>query len=1237
MEITEEQKKRAEVNRQAALEKLNRALEARRPDPWCLFRCKKVPHSKPVIAAAEPLSKPENLVADRFCISLEIFAPDAFSVTSEPLAGFPFPGKAESLQKIDNFISSSCQAVPLCCKERKNNGRASIYMLKDYDVVCKCLKKFPGIQLQEIPWKTAAVIRKISHSYVSNHWSACFPSHQSDDEVDELIKRLPVVLQNALLPFQMDGVRYGLRRGGRCLLADEMGLGKTIQAIAIASCFMDEGSALIVCPAVLRFSWAEELERWLPFCLPSELHLVFGHKDNLTYLTTCPKVVVISYTMLHRLRKSMLEHEWALMIVDESHNLRCTKKAIEADETQTVLDMASKVKRLILLSGTPSLSRPFDIFHQINILWPGLLGKDKYEFAENYCSVKFARGSQGKVFKDFSNGIRLEELNVLLRQTVMVRRLKDNVLVELPPKRRQVIRLKLKGQDIRSTIDGCREVGTIPMDNGHKKGLQIEAHMYQNEHHEDGEVRIIYESRDPNDCRSASQLSYQELGIAKLSGFREWLSNHSIVTESEAAINLDSCASSQKTIIFAHHIKVLDGVQEFLCEKQIGFVRIDGRTLARDRQAAVQAFRSSPEVKIALIGITAGGVGLDFSSAKNVVFVELPKSASEMLQAEDRAHRRGQTNAVNIYIFCAKDSLDESHWRHLNRSLSRVSSMMNGKEEAVQEIEVDKIYNLSQIAQSQKSDTGAEARITDGKNCARQTNKFQQCSSRSIVSQVEGVDAPEMAGNFIPDLGTCDTKTYALVSEVNGESPELAAAHDISCSSQEVPVTSSLQMSKMNAVEITSTCNADINTYKKDLMVTTECKTCFLSNEEPKFSETLSVNSTEHNTENRTATAAEVDDFIQADSLRFEVSQYTGRVHLYACIVGKDSRPRPLLENFRQEELESSLSSLINADKETTPKLLKENSACRNVLLEFIKEWNNLRPIEQKKLRGKPLQLPLELELCYLKQNLNHGSKGLLKGGSKRRVTPLDEISNPLPENAVWKKILLQKGSKRGEKEYLQAWSLKNEPLCKLCQSPCCGSVAKTPQFFEDLFCNLNCYEEYRIRTSQRYLREALFQIEFGVCTQCKLDCHKLVQYIRPLSIERRREHIEKVAPKVARNKKLLERLIYEPTQGNAWHADHMVPVFEGGGECRLENMRTLCVACHSEVTAAQQAERRLMRIKAKEQLKSVIKELQQNPTEMETIPNVEGQVCLEGNEDELLIRVPGSAYSGDQNTEQIQ
>jgi hypothetical protein len=102
-----------------------------------------------------------------------------------------------------------------------------------------------------------------------------------------------------------------------------------------------------------------------------------------------------------------------------------------------------------------------------------------------------------------------------------------------------------------------------------------------------------------------------------------------------------------------------------------------------------------------------------------------------------------------------------------------------------------------------------------------------------------------------------------------------------------------------------------------------------------------------------------------------QVSQHTGRIHLYSCVPGHDSRPKPLLENFLPEELEPP-SSLSSHAKKTRTQLLKSNPAFCNIFNAFIKEWSALRPIDKRKLHGKPLQLPLSLELCFLKDSLNH-------------------------------------------------------------------------------------------------------------------------------------------------------------------------------------------------------------------------------------------------------------------------
>ncbi|OVA00749.1 SNF2-related [Macleaya cordata] len=1148
-------------------------------------------------------------------------------------------------------------------------------------MVVKSLKKFRGIELQEIPWKTRHVIQKFLHSFVSERWIPCTPEHLPDDDVDALISKLPKILFDALLPFQLDGVRYGLRRGGCCLIADEMGLGKTIQAIAIACCFINEGPFLVVCPAILRFSWAEELERWLPFCSPTDIHLVFGHHDNPAHLSRCPRVVVISYKMLHHLRKSILEQEWALLIVDESHHIRCSKKSSEPEEIKAVLDVATKVKRKVLLSGTPSLSRlPFDIFHQINILWPGLLGTSKYDFAKTYCALKLVHGSQGN-FQDFSQGIRLEELNVLLKQTVMIRRLKEHVLLQLPPKRRQVIRLVLTKSDITSALAATKmdDIGYTGSDQ--EVGPMMNDCTSETDSERDERLEISDENKDKICCDKSSRLlSNQQLGIAKLSGFREWISIHPIVTELESSENLDVDLSSQKMIIFAHHLKVLDGVQEIICEKGIGFVRIDGNTLARDRQSAVRAFQSSAEaritfllqilVKIAIIGITAGGVGLDFSLARNV-FLELRRTSSDMVQAEDRAHKRGQTNAVNIYIFCAKDTSDESIWLSLNKSLRKVSSVMNGKYDAVQAIAVARVSDLGfegAVAQYENldgSETGDLYPRAPGSNPVSETDNItgkEGLTENAKCDELSEVELP-ISHETAVTLTMQPVGRYEEISEKNKDKSDKHVEADPNSSKQnysphvkggtmydaeilEDSVTNrgvedpTYEVSRFGSLETAS--KMDNATNKRKGLEHVVLEGISVHSVEAKISQNTTVilkankmyteTSERHESEPAELTVADESYSIQADDLRFEVSQYTGRIHLYTCIPGKDSRPRLLCKNFRPEELESLNFSAADISKKTDEEFIKENQACKDILLTFMKEWNDLRPIDRKKLLGKPLQLPLSSELWYLKERINHGSGGLLKGGSKRRATPLNDISHPLPANALWKKISLCSGRKK-DKEYTQGWTMTGEPLCKLCQTPCKGKLSKTPEFFEDLFCNLACLQEYRIRTSRRSLREEVFNTEHGVCVVCNLDCHKLIQCIRPLrSVAGRREYVEKVAPKLASHKNLLDKLVNDPIEGNAWHADHIIPVHRGGGECNLDNMRTLCVACHRDVTKAQGNERRLKRIRAKKRVKGILKDLKDGDSMEQTNYSSKDQEGLEmrekEDEDELLIKVPGSAYS---------
>ncbi|GAQ80647.1 hypothetical protein KFL_000580410 [Klebsormidium nitens] len=212
------------------------------------------------------------------------------------------------------------------------------------------------------------------------------------------------------------------------------------------------------------------------------------------------------------------------------------------------------------------------------------------------------------------------------------------------------------------------------------------------------------------------------------------------------------------------------------------------------------------------------------------------------------------------------------------------------------------------------------------------------------------------------------------------------------------------------------------------------------------------------------------------------------------------------------------------------------------------------------------LKTSLELVLDKVRGD---GTGGLRLGGSKNRVAARDEVREPLPAGASvrgveWRSIFgePQKSS--------QGLDEDGNPLCKMCQKICRGRFAKFPKKMADLFCTLTCADQYSTRTSSAHNRRRLFELERGVCSMCNLDCHKMVTTLKGLSDAQRRKSIFEMAPAFLDYPKKLDYLLANFNEGNAWHADHIVAVYEGGGECDLENLRTLCVPCHAKVTSEQ-------------------------------------------------------------------
>jgi SNF2 family DNA or RNA helicase len=230
-----------------------------------------------------------------------------------------------------------------------------------------------------------------------------------------------------LYPYQREGVEYMLARQG-AMLCDEMGTGKSCQAIGVINALPQLRHALIACPASMRIPWRRELEQWLT--RPLSIGVV-GVDDVPQALFARVNVLVINYDRLAQHKDLLFSRVWDLVVLDECHLL----KTPEAQRSQVALKVQA-AKRLAL-SGTPIPNRPIEIYGVLSWLdptsWPS---KERFRFALRYCGAK-----QTAFGWDLGGASHLDELSERLRSTLMLRRLKKDVLSSLPLKRRAVIEL----------------------------------------------------------------------------------------------------------------------------------------------------------------------------------------------------------------------------------------------------------------------------------------------------------------------------------------------------------------------------------------------------------------------------------------------------------------------------------------------------------------------------------------------------------------------------------------------------------------------------------------------------------------------------------------------------------------------------------------------------------------------------------------------------------------------------
>ena len=413
-----------------------------------------------------------------------------------------------------------------------------------------------------------------------------------------------------LFPFQKEGVAFVEKRNGRALIADEMGLGKTIQAIAWLNKHSECLPAVIVCPASLKLNWEKELQTWSAY----NTQVLSGTKP--TKLST-RNIYIINYDVLHSWVTMLQTKSIKALIFDECHLF----KNSSAKRTKAVKRISNKVSNIICLSGTPIVNRPIEILNAIKILDP-ITFRDQWRFMHRYCGAK-----HNGFGWDFNGASNIPELHKILCETVMIRRLKKDVLTELPDKTHSFIPIELTNRKEYQTAE--KDIISFIRQNKGSAAAQRASNA---------EVLTRIET--------LKQVAVN----GKLDGVIDWIEM--------------MLSSTQKLVVFATHKFVIDALMSefnFIDNKRKSItqaVKIDGSCSIEDRQKAVNSFQNDPSIRLFIGNIKAAGVGITLTAASNVVFVEFPWTPGDLSQASDRCHRIGQKNNVNVYYLFAHNTIE---------------------------------------------------------------------------------------------------------------------------------------------------------------------------------------------------------------------------------------------------------------------------------------------------------------------------------------------------------------------------------------------------------------------------------------------------------------------------------------------------------------------------------------------------------------------------------------------------
>lgn len=500
---------------------------------------------------------------------------------------------------------------------------------------------------RELMYTMRALPGKKFHYDIGKFWTCtCCPQavealhflgFQLDDELKKLLPKQEEKLvrtkfnkidvpglKGTLYPFQNEGVAFIEFRKGRALIGDDMGLGKTMQALGWLQLHPELRPAIIVSPATIKINWKNEMVKWMDH---NDIQILSGTSPTKGLIVG--EIIIINYDILPYWTDELKAIYPKVLVLDEVHYI----KNNTARRTRAAKKLAKGIPHVIGLSGTPALSRPIELYNALRLIDKDVV-PSYWTYTQQYCGAKW--NGFGWNVNGASN---TEELHRRL-QCIMIRRKKEDVLQELPDKTYSSIPVEMTNgaEYTRAKVD-------------------FEGWLRENR----GEDAVDRASN----AEAITQLEVlKQIAVkGKMAQAIEWIENF---------IDING-----KLVVFAVHRFVIDLLMEKFKGKA---VKIDGSVSQVKREEAIKEFQTNDKVRLFVGNIKAAGIGITLTAASDVLFLELPWTPGELVQAEDRCHRIGQKNHVVVYYLLAAGTVEEKIAKLIDSKRKVLDAVIDGKE-----------------------------------------------------------------------------------------------------------------------------------------------------------------------------------------------------------------------------------------------------------------------------------------------------------------------------------------------------------------------------------------------------------------------------------------------------------------------------------------------------------------------------------------------------------------------------